>query len=113
MKIWVDGSGAGKYCFIDEHGLSEVFEETGTNNENEYKAVRSALLHALRMDARDVEIYSDSKLVISQLAGLWHIKEDRLRKLAQDIWRIIGNNNMCVGWNWIPREQNKAGKLLG
>ena len=39
------------------------------NNEAEYKALLAGLRTVLNMGARDVEIYSDSQLVVSQVQG--------------------------------------------
>ena len=109
MKIYIDGSGDGKYgFFIEETNEAKVFTKSNiTNNQAEYLAV----LEALKFTAGDVEIYSDSKLVVNQLNHEWHIKDDSLRNLAVKIWKLIGNRK--VSFNWIPRKQNKAGKLLG
>ena len=109
MKIFIDGSGDGKYgFFIEKTNTAKVFtKENITNNQAEYLAV----LEALKFTAGDVEIYSDSKLVVNQLNHEWHIKEDSLRNLAVEIWKLIGKRK--ISFNWIPREQNKAGKLLG
>ena len=39
------------------------------NNEAEYEALLAELRTVLGMGARDVEIYSDSRLVVSQVQG--------------------------------------------
>ena len=39
------------------------------------------------------------------------IKEDRLRLLAQEVWNL--SSNLSVKFIWIPRQNNKAGKILG
>jgi ribonuclease HI len=109
MKIYIDGSSNGKYSFlIEETNIAKIFTKSNiTNNQAEYLAV----LEALKFTTGDIEIYSDSKLVVNQLNHEWHIKEDDLRNLAVKIWKLIGNRK--VSFAWIPREQNKAGKLLG
>ena len=109
LKVYIDGSGSGKYgFFIEEVNEAKVFtKENITNNQAEYLAV----LETIKFTTGDIEIYSDSKLVVNQLNHEWHIKEDNLRNLAIEIWKLIGNRK--VSFNWVPREQNKAGKLLG
>ncbi len=109
MKVYTDGSGDGKYgFFIEETNTAKVFtKENITNNRAEYLAV----LEALKFTTGDIEIYSDSKLVVNQLNHEWDIKDDSLRDLAVEIWKLIGNRK--VSFIWIPREKNKAGKLLG
>lgn len=109
MKVYIDGSGNGKYGFlIEETNEARVFTKEGiTNNQAEYMAV----LEALRSTTGDLEIFSDSKLLVNQLNHEWHIKDDSLRKLAVEVWKTIGKRK--VNFTWVPREQNKAGKLLG
>ena len=109
MKVYIDGSGNGKYgFFIEETNEAKVFTKPNiTNNQAEYLAV----LEAIKATTGNIEICSDSKLVVNQLNHEWHIKEDSLRNIAVEIWKLVGNRK--VSFIWIPREQNKAGKLLG
>lgn len=109
MKVYIDGSGDGRYGFlIEETNETKIFTKKGiTNNQAEYLAV----LEVLKSTKGDVEIYSDSKLLVNQLKHEWHIKDDVLRKLAVEVWNTIGKRK--VNFIWIPRKQNKAGKLLG
>jgi ribonuclease HI len=94
-------------------------EVEGTNNENEYRAVLFAITYlafeeiSLRHVGEEHVIYSDSQLVVNQLNHEYNINEDRLRNLAQEIWHLIQYFNMKVRFEWIPREENKAGKVLG
>ena len=50
-----------------------------SNNEAEYKALLAELRVVLGMDARDVEIYSDSRLVVSQVQGNFEAQDSRMR----------------------------------
>lgn len=111
MDIYTDASGkTGKYCYVVE-GTNKVriFERKGiTSNEAEYLAVMQALKENLE---KDITIHSDSQLVVNQLNNKFAIKEDRLRDLAQEVWKLAEGRN--ITFNWIPREKNKAGKVLG
>ena len=109
MKVYIDGSGNSKYgFFIEETNEAKVFTKKDiTNNQAEYLAA----LEALKFTTEDIEIYSDSKLVVNQLNHEWHIKDDSLRELAIKVWKLIEGRKVKL--IWIPREQNKAGKLLG
>lgn len=113
MKIWTDGSGNGRYAFVTEDNQQKISEGGNTNNQAEYLAVLSALKFAQKNQKKKIEILSDSKLVVNQLKRDWHIKEDRLRKLATRIWNLISENDLEVKFTWVPREENMAGKLLG
>lgn len=113
MIIYTDGSGkTGRYCYLFENlgkKTVQIFEKPGiTNNESEYLAI----IEALKANVDDnICIYSDSKLVVSQLNHDYSIKEDRLRLLAQEVWSL--SSNLSVKFIWIPRQNNKAGKILG
>lgn len=110
-EIFTDGSGkTGKYAYVvEETGKVKIQKKIGiTNNEAEYMAVIDAL-----KDNKDKEIriYSDSELVVNQLNKKYAIKEDRLRVLAQKVWELCEGRD--VTFKWLPRSQNKAGKVLG
>ncbi len=111
QKIYVDGSGDGRYCWINEtNGTNKTYLEKGlTNNEAEYLAV----LRALQENSGEIEILSDSKLVVNQLNGEWHIKEVRLRELFDKVQKVIKEKGVKATFTWIPREENRAGKYLG
>ncbi len=82
------GPGAAAYVLVRD---GKVIEKQGfylghcTNNEAEYTAVLRALEAALRLGEREVVVVSDSKLVISQLNGIWAIRNPRLAKLNEQI----------------------------
>lgn len=104
MKVYVDANPK-TVGWVIEDGDSKVIPiMERTNNEAEYAAV----LMALRGIKGVTEILSDSQLVVNQLNRKWHIREDRLREYAMEIWRYKG-----VKFTWIPRKENLAGKLLG
>jgi ribonuclease HI len=112
MRIYTDG-GKDKYCFvIPEKNIVKIFENKGlTNNEVEYTAVIEALNFV--EENSDVFILSDSKLVVNQIKMEWHIKEKRLRELFETVIKIIDKKKLKFKIEWIPREENKAGKVLG
>jgi ribonuclease HI len=109
MKIWTDGSGKGKYGYVTDTEIVRRFTKSSiTNNEAEYLAVIKAL-----EDNHDneIEILSDSELMVKQLNHDFAIRNDRLRELAQQVWKLAEERK--VTYSWVPREQNKAGKFLG
>jgi len=112
MEIYTDG-GEDKYCFvIPEKNVVKIFEKKGiTNNEAEYLAVIEALKHVEQGSI--VKILTDSKLVASQLKMEWHIKEERLKLLFKEVFDIIQKKRLNFEIEWIPRNRNKAGKVLG
>ncbi|MDP9068926.1 MAG: ribonuclease HI family protein [Actinomycetota bacterium] len=78
----------------DENGdvVGEIARGIGdaTNNVAEYEALIAGLELALESGVRDIEIYMDSELVVSQLLGRWKIKKDTLRPLAVKARALMG-----------------------
>jgi len=115
LSIFVDGSGgpnSGFGFFVKETGESFYKKEPNiTNNQAEYMAIISALKKfSGTMD--EIVIYSDSKNTVSQLNHEFAINNDQLRTLARETWDLIAKfPNLKI--NWIPRNQNLAGKMLG
>ena len=57
-----------------------------------------------------VLVCCDNEVVVKQLSRQYHIGNDRLRKLAQQVWQMT--QNVDVKYQWIPRAENLAGKML-
>jgi ribonuclease HI len=109
MKIWTDGSGKGKYGYVTDTEIVRPFSKSNiTNSEAEYLAVIKAL-----EDNHDseIEIISDSQFMVRQLNHENALKNDRMRELALQVWKLAEGRK--VTYHWVPREQNKAGKFLG
>ena len=106
-------AGAGA-LLVNENG--EVIWETArflgtkTNNEAEYTALLLLLKAAKERDIKTLNIYGDSKLVVSQVSKQWKINLPHLRALAQEAWSLMGG--MSVTLEWIPREKNKLADAL-
>jgi ribonuclease HI len=82
-----------------------------TNNEAEYQALLQAvewLLERKELLADDIEIRFrlDSNLVVSQLRGLWGIKELRLQQLAGKVRSCLLQLPGTYTFEHIPREEN-------
>ena len=110
MEIYVDGSGLGKYGFVSGNTVKVFHKENITNNEAEYLAVIEALSFAKE---KKIMVFSDSQLMVNQLNHKFHIKDDKLRELALKVWNLIETKELNVVFKWIPRKENKAGKVLG
>jgi ribonuclease HI len=96
--MWVDGGARGNpgpaavgYRIEDEAG--EVLDEAGraigiaTNNEAEYRALITAFGRAAELGARDVEVRSDSELLMRQMTGRYRVKSPHLRELWHEAQR--------------------------
>lgn len=114
MEIWVDGSGSlfrgqiARIAVVYGDGQSLV-EEVGvkTNNQAEYLALIKALKSKQALGA---VVYTDSQLLVGHLTKGWKIRVPHLKepwKEANDLLQRTG-----AKLTWVPREKNKAGKLL-
>ena len=120
MKIYTDGSGNGKIGYIIEHDDQKIVETDNigecTNNVAEYTAVLKALEYIASntvIKDKNIELISDSQLIVNQLNHNWHIKDDALRELAKRIWDIARTNQLKITYKWVRRKENPAGKFLG
>ncbi len=91
--------------------VSKFIGET-TNNQAEYRAVLAALEKAKGLGAEEIELHSDSELVIQQLNQKYKIKNKDLAPLFVKIWNIsIGFKK--ITYKHVYRELNKeADKLV-
>lgn len=96
---------------------AETIGET-TNNVAEYKALIFGLKKAKHLVGGDkaaeteIEIRSDSELIVSQLKGEYKIKDEELKPLFIDAWNLK-QDFKSVEFKLISREDNKiADRLL-
>lgn len=86
-----------------------VFLENCSNNFAEYLALIQALNYALGADYKNVEFFSDSKLIVEQVSGRWKVKSNDLKDLAETAISKVQQMKK-LGWQvtltWIPREKN-------
>ena len=85
-----------------------------TNNVAEYKAVLEALDWVISSGEQYVKInfYLDSNLVMSQLNGLFKIKNAALRELLFSAKQKETTIKSPITYKYIPREQNKKADSL-
>jgi len=82
-----------------------------TNNQAEYKAIIAALEEAIRLGARQVNLNSDSELVVRQLKGKYRVKKAALKPLYQQVKQLQSRLESFT-INHIPREQNREADNL-
>ena len=96
--------------------LSEVYKYIGegTNNQAEYKALITALemLKAKHLSwslkpSADIEIRTDSELLLNQVNGSYKVKDWGLKKLYSEIQKLK-KNIPKFKLVLIPREENRA-----
>jgi ribonuclease H / adenosylcobalamin/alpha-ribazole phosphatase len=108
---------AGYGSVVRTHPTGEILLErygslgTTTNNVAEYTGLIEGLRAALSLNATEVDVRMDSKLVVEQMSGRWQIKNPGLRPLAASAAELVARFDR-VTFEWIPRERNKAADAL-
>lgn len=125
MKLTINTDGgargnpgpAGAGVFIRDADTGEVVEEHAkylgrtTNNQAEYRAVILGLERALALGSKDVEIVTDSELLVRQANGDYKVKNPDIAK------RFLEMKNLCtqigyVKFRHVKRELNKRADAL-
>jgi ribonuclease HI len=82
-----------------------------TNNVAEYSALIAGLEKAVELQIGELEVISDSELMVKQMRGEYKVKNDALRELsvrASRLAREIGS----VRYTAVRREHNKLADQL-
>lgn len=118
MRFYIDGGVRGHQTPGKRRGLiavvydkKRVVEAVGnvTNNQAEYLALIRAL--ELARGQEDVEILSDSELLVRQMKGEYAVRSPNVAPLHRKAKELVrGFEHFTV--QWIPRGENLAGKVL-
>lgn len=121
-RVHIDGASRGNpgpagigVLFVGEDGavVERIHRGIGiaTNNVAEYSALLAALEHARAIGMTDLEIYSDSELLVRQLQGRYQVKHLSLRPLHTAARELIaGLNRFAI--HHVPRELNREADAL-
>lgn len=93
---------------LEEHG--EYVGET-TNNQAEYRAVILGLTRAIALGADQVEIVTDSELLVKQAQGLYRVKNPGIVDRFQEMQHLCRQLKACR-FRHVPREHNKRADYL-
>ena len=93
------------------HTLSEVTSTKGCNNEAEVRALMAALHEAKRHGATELQIYSDSSILVEQLGPL-PIKPIARLAFLFDEARALLKAFQHTRLRWIPRHRNAEADAL-
>lgn len=126
--IYTDGASKGNpgsasigvvICDENERVLKEYSKDIGdaTNNEAEYQAVIFALKKIKALYGKktaknaEIEIRSDSELLVSQLNRKYKILDPKIQKLFIQLWNLAIDFKKVI-FTLIPREANKRADKL-
>ena len=122
LRIHVDGASRGNpgeagfgvhVAAPDGRTVAELYGHLGlaTNNVAEYQGLLHALRWALAHGAGSVEIFSDSELLVRQMAGRYRVKNPRLQPLHREACELVGRLGH-VRIEHVRREENREADAL-
>jgi ribonuclease HI len=120
--LWTDGGARGNpgpaafaYVLEAEDGtaLAAHGEAIGvaTNNVAEYSALVAGLEKAAELGVRELEVISDSELMVKQMRGEYKVKNEALRELSVRAGRLAREVG-AVRYTAVRREHNTLADRL-
>jgi probable phosphoglycerate mutase len=121
-RLFTDGGARGNpgpaaYGYVLEAEDGTILDARGeaigvaTNNVAEYRALLAGLEKAVELGLGDVEVVSDSELLVKQMRGEYKIKNEALRKLADEAERLEDRLGR-VTYTAVRREHNELADRL-
>ena len=121
-RLWTDGGARGNpgpaaYAFVLETEDGTVLEARGeaigvaTNNVAEYSALVAGLGEAAARGVDDLEVRSDSELMVKQMRGEYRVKNRDLQTLFLDASRLARGLG-SVTYVHVRREHNELADRL-
>jgi ribonuclease HI len=108
-----EGAGIGGICYKNGIKLFTFAKHIGgkTNNEAEYSALIYGLEKAIDLGIKDINIFSDSELIVKQINGEYKVKNERMKIKFRKSISILSKYD-----HWelthIPREKNMEADAL-
>jgi probable phosphoglycerate mutase len=121
-KLFTDGGARGNpgpaaYGFVLEAEDGTVLAAEGaaigvaTNNVAEYRALIAGLERAVELSVPELEVVSDSELLVKQMTGEYRVKNEALRELSLDAARLARQLGK-VSYTAVRREHNELADRL-
>jgi len=95
-------------ALVEEH--AKYLGET-TNNQAEYQAVILGLKRAVHLGASEVDIVTDSELLVKQANGEYRVKNPDLAQRFLEMKNLCTQIGLCR-FRHVPREKNKRADFL-
>ncbi len=122
LRVFTDGASrgnpgeAGAGFLIQDADGGDLFHGkkylgTMTNNVSEWNALLLGLQKAKEFEAKNVDCFLDSELVVKQMKGEYKVKNQDLRPLYERA-KILVLEFKHVTFTHIPREQNTVADRL-
>lgn len=119
-KAYIDGACLGNpgdagIGIVVYKGDTQIVRESkflgpGTNNMAEGTALLTLLQILKKNKIKEVDVFSDSELIVKQVSGEYKIKDEKLQKIHEDIRKLGASVKFTL--THIPREQNSEADKL-
>ena len=121
-RLSTDGGSRGNpgpaaYGYVLETEDGTVLDARGetigvaTNNVAEYRALLAGLEAAIERGVDEVEVVSDSELLVKQMRGEYKVKNDALRELVDDA-HDLARRLAKISYTAVRREHNELADRL-
>ena len=121
-KLFTDGGSRGNpgpaaFAYVLEDADGTVLEAHGetisvaTNNVAEYRGLVAGLAKALELAVAEVEVVSDSELLVKQMRGEYKVKNEALRDLSLQATRLARQLDK-VEYRHVLRAHNELADAL-
>jgi len=121
-RLSTDGGARGNpgpaaYGYVLEAADGTVLDARGeaigvaTNNVAEYRALLAGLERAAELGVDELEVVSDSELVVNQMRGEYKVKNAALRELWEEAGRLAAQLDR-VEYTAVRREHNELADSL-
>jgi len=121
-RLWTDGGARGNpgpaaFAYVLEADDGTVLDARGeaigvaTNNVAEYSALVAGLGRAVEAGVRELEVRSDSELMVKQMRGEYRVKNRDLQSLFLDASRAAREIGL-VTYTHVRREHNELADRL-
>ena len=121
-RLFTDGGARGNpgpaaYGFVLEAEDGALLAAKGeaigraTNNVAEYRGLVEGLREALELGVREVEVVSDSELLVRQMTGVYRVKNEALKELSLEA-AALGRRFARVRYTAVRREHNELADRL-
>lgn len=121
-RLYTDGGARGNpgpaaYGYVLEAEDGTVLDARGepigvaTNNVAEYSALIAGLAKAAELHVTEVQVVSDSELLVKQMRGEYKVKNAALKEMSLEAARL-GRRIGKVGYKAVRREHNELADRL-
>lgn len=123
VKVCIDGGArgnpgpAGAGVVISDQKDGQIIYEGGlfigraTNNVAEYSGLLHGLEVAARLGATEVDVVSDSELLVRQMTGRYRVRNEGLKPLYSKARDLASGFDLCE-YRHVRREENKEADRL-